>query len=292
MAKNSSEVKSQGWTAAAALIVTAINGAIAFFGWTSAESIKKHETDAARKLTAIEKVLERGYILYARAAEREFVDIVANSPGIELTGPAAVHAKASIREDRDGLDLLEKEIVDKQKHVMTRHLMEGYLALAEGDCKGAIAHLEKYSRQIPVRNYLLSAAHQRCGNREKAIELNNEVRKMPATRPSDRIRAKAIHNTGHALLLDRRAEEAVGYFKEALKADPTLYGVYYNFAAAHSALGQQDEAIKKLCRYAQSHDTSVIDEIESDPDKLFLKLRHSLGYQWKTLLATQLARCP
>jgi tetratricopeptide (TPR) repeat protein len=282
---------SPAWAVAAALVVTAINGAIAFVGWTSAESIRKQEEGAARKLAAIEKVLERGYVLYSRAAEREFVELVAGSPGLELTGPAAAYARESVREDRDGLALLEKEIADPSRHTTTRRLMEGYLALSEGDCKAAIAHLEKHGRRAPIRNYLLSAAHQRCGDRQKAIELNNEVRNMPATRPSDRIRAKAIHNNGHALMLDDRPDEAIGYFQDALKADPTLYGVYYNLAGAQSALGHHEDAIRSLCRYARSHDAAVVDEVESDPDKLFLGLRKRLGPEWKRKLESRLAGC-
>lgn len=285
------EPKTQGWATAAAVLVTAINGGIAFYGWTSAESIKKHETDAATKLAAIQQVLERGYILYARASEREFVDLVANNPGLELTGPAADYAKASVREDRDSLEILENEI-SQQKHKPTRYLMEAYLALARGDCKDAIINLEqRYPKETPVRYLLLATAYQRCGNVQKSIEQNNKVRELPITRPSERIKAKALNNNGNAFVLNGRLQEAIDYYQAALKADPSLYGVNYNLAAAYSRLGRQEEAMKRLCLYARSHDGNVINEVESDPDKDFDNLRQALGSSWKTRLTARLDSC-
>lgn len=288
--KPSGESKAASWVGLAALIITAINGAIAFYGWNTAKSIGEHEASAKAKLEAIQHVVERGYILYARASERDFIDLVANSPGIELTGPAADLAKKSVLEDKNSLDILEREI-SQDKRQPTRYLMEGYLQLIGGNCKEAVSVLEKYSKEIPIKYLLLASAHQKCGNTQRSVELNNRVRDLPITRPSDRIKAKALNNNGNAMVKSGQLAEALPYYEAAIRADPSLYGVNYNLAALHSIMGKQDEAVRRLCLYKATHDGNVISEVESDPDNDFLKLRQNLGPKWKDKLAARLSSC-
>jgi tetratricopeptide (TPR) repeat protein len=282
--------KTPPWIIAATVVVTAINGAIAFVGFNSAKAISEHENAAKAKLQAIQQVTERGYILYARAAERDFTELVAASPGIGLTGPTVQHAIATVKEDKESLDILEKE-VPPEKRQPVRYLMEGYLQIVRGDCKEAITTLEKYPRDVALKYLMLASAHQLCGNRPKAIELNNRVKDLPVTRPADRIKAKALNNNGNAMMKDQKYDDAVDYYRRALKADGSLYGVHYNLAAAFSRLGQYDEAVRHLCRYKASHDANVADEVESDPDKDFDGLQKDLGAGWKGVLMTRLAAC-
>jgi tetratricopeptide (TPR) repeat protein len=288
--KAGGESRAASWAGLAALVVTAINGAIAFYGWNTAKSIGEHEATAKTKLEAIQQVVERGYILHARAAERDFIDMVANSPGIELTGPAADVAKASILEDKNSLDVLEREIPPQKRHPV-RYLIEGYLQIIGGNCKEAITLLEKYSKEIPVKYLLLATAHQRCGNTQKSVEMNNRVRELPITRPSDRIKAKALNNNGNAMVRSGQLGEALVYYEAAIRADPSLYGVNYNLAALHSRMGKQDRAVRRLCIYQASHDGNVVAEVESDPDNDFVKLRQHLGPAWKSRLTTLLGSC-
>ncbi|MFZ5834905.1 MAG: tetratricopeptide repeat protein [Pseudomonadota bacterium] len=278
------------WMVAAGLIVTAINGAIAFYGWSSAKSIGEYEATAQSKLKSIQLVAERGYVLYAKAAEREFIDLVASSPGIEFTGVAANSAKESVREYKRTLDILEKEIAAENLQP-TQHLMEGYLNIVDGDCKSAIRNLEMYSKDISIKYLLLSTAHMRCGNINKSIELNNKVRDLPVTKPSDRIKAKALNNNGNAMVKMGQLDDAITYYLDALSADPSLYTVRYNLSAAYSKQMNQQEALRWLCKYEASSDANVINEVESDPDNEFVELIKYLGSNWKTKLAKQLIDC-
>jgi tetratricopeptide (TPR) repeat protein len=284
------ESRVTSWAGLAVLIVTAINGLIAFYGWNEAKSIGEHEASAKAKLDAIQQVVERGYILYARASERDFIELVANSPGIELTGRSADLAKASIREDKVSLDILEREISQERRQPV-RFLMEGYLQIIDGHCKEAIAALEHYPKEIPIKYLLLATAQKRCGNPQKSIELNNRVRDLPFTKPNDRIKAKALNNNGNTMSNSGNYDDARSYYEAALKADPSLYGVNYNLAALHSRMGKQDDAVQRLCAYSGWHDGNVIDEVESDPENAFVKLRESLGSSWKDKLTARLSSC-
>lgn len=278
------------WSTAAALLVTAINGGIAFYGWNSAKDIQEYDEAAKNKLSAIQQVVERGYILYARGLEREFTELIANNPGTELTGVAVEQLRSSIEEDSKSLETLEKEI-PQDKRLPIKFLMDGFLVYLQGDCHKAISSLSQYSKETPVKYLLLASANQRCGNTQQAIALNNKVKDLPMTRPSVRIKAKAVSNNGNSSIRNGQFNEAISYFKSALQIDPTLYGVNYNLAIAYTKLGKQEDAIKALCRYKTVHDGNVIEEVESDPDNDFQQLISSLGTDWKKKLEDKLNAC-
>lgn len=255
------------WAAVAAIVVAAINGGITLVGWSSAESIRKQEEIAKARLENIEQAASRGYQLYARAVERDFIEQVAYGPAVEASGPKADSVQTSAKEYLEILSSLEKDLKPPERQLTVRYLLQGYLYVVNGPCEKAIEALEQYKPEVPAKLHLLAVAYARCKNPSKAAELNNKVRDMPIARPTDRIKAKVIANIGSDYLVgDPPYNEAMRYYEEALKADRTLYEVHYNIAIIHIRRGDIDKALRALCAFKAYYDGDVIRALEQDKD--------------------------
>ena len=96
---------------------------------------------------------------------------------------------------------------------------------------------------------------------------------MPVTRPTDRIKAKALANIGSGYLaVGPPYDEAMRYYEDALKADRTLYTVHYNIAIIHIKLKDFRKALESLCAYKTYHDGDVVRALEQDDDGHFKPL--------------------
>jgi len=60
------------------------------------------------------------------------------------------------------------------------------------------------------------------------------------------IRASALCNLGNVLSDKGRYEEAIRYYREAIKADPNFVITYFDFAYLYELLGRYDDALKCL----------------------------------------------
>jgi tetratricopeptide (TPR) repeat protein len=267
---------------AAGLLVAAINGFVAYYGWTSAKDVNEIAEKAKAKLEAMQAIVDRSYGLFTTALERDFNETVIYEPGIELTGKSTDDAVASAKEDLNSLEILDAQIV-QEKRLPLKHLISGFVQLRE-DCKKSIEELNQYPKDTPVKLSLLASAYLRCGNQQKAMELNNRIIHLPITKPSDRLKAKAESNNGNAAIKNGEYAEAIEDYKAAVKTDSTLYGVYYNMAIAFTKNNNSTAAIAALCNYQSFHDGNVLDEIQTDPDNDFKILIDVLGSGWRAKL--------
>ncbi len=285
-----SEKSTSGFAAAAALIVTAINGLIAYYGWSKADDIAKVADSVKSKAAVIRKITDSSYFLYTRQMERELLELMVDLPGLELTGKRTQDIKAQIRQGVENLESLENE-VPTEKRTTARFLLRGFLALDAKDCRGAIQNLQQYNSEVPIKYLLLGSAHRKCKEFDEALEMNQKVQELSLYRPTDRIVAKSLNNQGNTALMKGDMPLAIQYFEKALKRDPSLYGVHYNIAAAYARISMFKKAIKHLCKYRLSHDGDVLTEIETDPDDDFRLLMDQLGGRWEQKLMTHFQRC-
>lgn len=288
--KSESSSRVAVFAAAVTLVISALNGFVAFHGWSSAKDIREVAEQSKDKQKAIDQVLEGSYFLYARAVEREVSELVAELPGIDLTGSHTQEIKDAIRKVRDNLALLEQQ-VKSENRLPTRHLVEGFIALDSKNCTSAIQSLNAYAKESPVKYHLLGIAYTKCGQLDQADGAYRKVLEISPFRPTDRLKAKAVSNLGNNDVRRKDFQSALGQYDRALRIDPATYGVYFNKAAALSLSGRYPEAMKALCEYGKRHDAPVVKEMESERDldglKAFLGKE---GGDWKTRLIADLAK--
>ena len=82
----------------------------------------------------------------------------------------------------------------------------------------------------------------------RLAEAENAYRGALALAPAD---PAVIHNLGVAIAAQGRDRTAIGYFEEALRADPDFVSAHYNQAVALMRLGETQEAIKAFGRAAK-----------------------------------------
>ncbi len=66
-----------------------------------------------------------------------------------------------------------------------------------------------------------------------------------AMQPDARLKAKAYHNLGNALLKSQKIPESIQSYEEALKLNPSDYDTKYNLAYARALLKQQQQKQKQ-----------------------------------------------
>lgn len=94
-----------------------------------------------------------------------------------------------------------------------------------------------------ISNYNLgSSYYMQDKYKEAAEEYRNSINNKNF---SDTEKEKAYHNLGNALLKDKKYEESIKSFKEALKLNPKGEDTRYNLAYAQSMLRQQQEQQKQ-----------------------------------------------
>ena len=78
---------------------------------------------------------------------------------------------------------------------------------------------------------------------DKALKLLQDVLKHA---DDSTIVAAALSSIGRIFIDKGRYEEAIKYYKEAIKTDPDFFIAYFNFAYLYEVLGRYNDALKCL----------------------------------------------
>jgi tetratricopeptide (TPR) repeat protein len=285
-----SKISSKTITAAAAIIVTALNAMIGYWGFSSAKEISTIKEDAEKKYRAISQVTEDIYYFQAKNLEREIDDLLKEIPGMEFTGAKADQVKSEVERAYKSIDTLEANI-PADKRLTVRFLAEGFLCFIRADYENAVSKLNQYDRETPEKYLLLGQAYRKLKKVDRAEDVLAKVVILSKMNRADTIMAKSLETRGN-LASDRGDQEgALMLYKKALQYDPGLYAIHYNSAAVYTLLDRYNDALKSLCSFSKYHDGDTVVEIESDPDGDFKKLMNYLGDDWKVKLRKQLVSC-
>jgi tetratricopeptide (TPR) repeat protein len=304
--KQSSNSKGNGKaiTTAVAVLVTALNAIVGYWGFSNAKDIaslvKEAEAklerisslakEAETKFRAISQVTEDVYYFQAKSLEREVMDLLKDLPGIELTGPKSEKVKSEIRRSHKSMETLELTL-PVEKRSKAKFLAEGFLCFIKKDYEGAVDKLKEYDQETPEKYLLLGQAYRKLKKLDRAEDVLNKVGELTKTNRANTILAKSL-NTRANLASDKgNYDEALLFYKQALQYDPNLYGIHYNCAAVNCLKGRYEDALISLCSFAKYHDGDVIAQVELDSDHDFDSLKKFLGDNWKNKLRQRLSYC-
>jgi tetratricopeptide (TPR) repeat protein len=274
-------------------LALAISGYNSYIGYSSQKDITelKNTAESTQKFT--NQLAVSTYELYSRAVERELTEQVAEMPGIELLDSKSAEIKQIIERTSETLTQLESSLKGDGAKLTTRHLLDGFLAVASKSCKTAISSLEKYDKDTPLKHHLLGVAHTQCSEYSKAnIEFNREIELLPYSQ-TKRMKAKALNDIANNQIRGKQYDAAKISFQDALKADPSAAGIYYNIAALEAITGNPAQAIESLCEYGKRLSSSILQEVETDPDDAFKNVKSFLSKNgsWQEQFVKEMKAC-
>ena len=255
-----------------AVTITLVNLGFAGWGFSILQDAKGHvekaeqsAKDAEKAKNALKKTVESSYFLHDIQLKRELRRWIVDMPGLELKGPSR---KATIQNFENGLKALtELEAhIPPHKKTKTNHFILGFLKFQERAWPDAIFHLNKFPERIPEKYLLLGAAHHRNGDIQTAKGHFKEANELSGQSRGNTIKAKALNSLGITAAVVGDFVEAELLFRQALKADRDLYGVYSNIAGLYVEQKKFKEAIKELCEFHKRAEITAVKRIKTDPD--------------------------
>lgn len=191
---SSSKSNSKAFAAVAAIIVTALNAMIGYWGFNSAKEISSIKEEAEKKYRAISQVTEDIYYFQAKSLEREVIDLLKEIPGMEFTGAKANKVKSEIERAYKSIDILEANIpVDKRLKV--RFLAEGFLSFVRSDYENAVIKLNQYDQETPEKYLLLGQAYRKLKKIDRAEDVLAKVSILTKMKRANTILAKSLNTS-------------------------------------------------------------------------------------------------